>query len=95
MLTATSRPSTSVEWFWLVQMGLMQSGAAHLFWNYGLVYIKANTASILFMLTILFSTVNEVIFLGLELHRYIIIGALLICISGYFLTMSLRSKVKT
>ncbi|MCK9330733.1 MAG: EamA family transporter [Candidatus Cloacimonetes bacterium] len=88
-------PSQSLQWFWLIEMGVFQSGLAYLFWNYALVHIKANTASILFLLTILFSTVNEIVFMNLQLNRYLISGGLLISVAGYWITTSLkRTKLK-
>ena len=87
------RPTTHTQWLWLLEMGIMQSGMAYLLWNYALVYIKANTASILFLLTILFTTINEVVFLRQLLNRFLVIGALLICFSGCWLTIAMRKKV--
>ena len=91
MLTAKSIPDTPTEWFWLLEMGIMQSGLAYLFWSFALVHIKANTASILFLLTILFTTINEVIFMALDLNFYLIMGAILISAGGYSITSSMRN----
>ena len=92
LFTAKSYPSSSSEWFWLIQMGIMQSGVAYIFWNFALSHIKANTAAILFMLTILFTTINEVVFLNLKLNSHLVIGALCICLSGCFISISLRKR---
>ena len=91
MLTAKSLPSNQIQWLWVLEMGIFQSGLAYLFWSFALVYIKANTASILFLLTIFFTTINEVLFLNLKLNFYLIVGALLICFSGYWITKSMRN----
>ena len=94
MLTSKSLPNTPLQWFWVLEMGIFQSGFAYLLWSFALVYIKANTASILFLLTILFTTINEILFLGLRLNAYLISGALLICLAGYWITVSFLSSFK-
>ena len=81
MLSSNALPSTPTQWFWILEMGIFQSGLAYLLWSFALVYIKANTASILFLLTILFTTINEVLFLNLKLNLYLIVGAVLICVA--------------
>ena len=78
-------PHSSNQWFWLIEMGVFQSGLAYLFWNYALASLKTNTASILFLLTIVFTTINEVLFLHLHLNIYLVTGGILICISGLLL----------
>ena len=85
LFTSKTLPSTSTQWFWLFEMGIMQSGLAYLFWNFALSHIKANTASILFLLTIIFTTINEIIFLNLKLNLYLILGGLCICGAGYLI----------
>ena len=90
MLTSKSLPHTPVQWIWVLEMGVLQSGLAYLFWSFALVYIKANTASILFLLTILFTTINEVLFRIIQLNLYLIVGALLISFGGYWITISMR-----
>ncbi len=92
LFTAKQLPYTGLQWFWLLEMGVFQSGLAYLFWNYALVHIKANTASILFLLTILFTTVNEVIFMNLKLNFHLVSGAILISIAGYWITISLKKN---
>lgn len=79
-------PQTSKEIFWLIEMGIFQSGLSYLFWNYALAHLKTNMVSILFLLTILFTTINEVIFLHLKLNLTLVCGALLICLSGYIIS---------
>jgi len=82
MLFSKGLPQNTSQWLWLLEMGIFQSGLAYLFWNYALVYIKANTASILFLLTIVFTTLNEIIFLGLRLNVPLVVGGGLICLAG-------------
>lgn len=85
-------PSKPLEWFWLLEMGLFQSGLSYLFWNYALAHLRTNTASILFLLTILFTTINEILFLNLKLNSYLIIGGLLIIIAGTTISLEKRSS---
>jgi drug/metabolite transporter (DMT)-like permease len=80
------KPQKADEWFWLVEMGLFQSGGAYLCWNYALRDVPVNTASVLFLLTILFTAINELLFLNLALNAYIVIGGLLIIASGRLIT---------
>lgn len=86
LFTHTGLPSTKEEHFWLWEMGIFQSGLSYLLWNYALTYISANTASILFSFTVLFTTINEVLFLHLPLTKTIVIGGVLITLSGYILS---------
>ncbi|MCB5251246.1 MAG: DMT family transporter [Candidatus Cloacimonadales bacterium] len=55
----SSIPSTRLQWFWLIEMGIFQSGLAYIFWNYALAHLKTSTASILFILTIVFTTIKR------------------------------------
>ncbi|HOW52975.1 MAG TPA: DMT family transporter [bacterium] len=80
------KPQKADEWFWLVEMGLFQSGGAYLCWNYALRDVPVNTASVLFLLTILFTAINELLFLNLALNAYIVIGGILIIASGRLIT---------
>jgi len=84
MVFSKGLPKTAIQWLWLLEMGIFQSGLAYLFWNYALAYIKANTASILFLLTIFFTTVNEVVFMDLRLNLPLVVGGGLICLAGYW-----------
>jgi drug/metabolite transporter (DMT)-like permease len=93
VFTSTRLPSTPSQWFWLIEMGILQSGLAYICWNLALAHIRANTASILFLLTILFTTINEVMILKwLPLNKFLVAGGLLICLAGYFISVSLREK---
>ena len=80
------RPQKADEWFWLVEMGIFQSGGAYLCWNYALRDVPVNTASVLFLLTILFTAINELLFLNLALNAYIVIGGILIIAAGRLIT---------
>ncbi len=83
LIFSQSKPHTTIQWFWIFEMGIFQSGFAYLFWNYALAHLKTNIVSILFLLTILFTTINEILFLNLKLNWYLITGAMFIIIAGY------------
>jgi len=85
LFTTTNYPDTTREWLWLIEMGLFQSGLSYLFWNYALTYLPANMTSVLFISTIIFTTVNEVLFLDLVLNPFLIGGGVLIISAGYLL----------
>lgn len=85
LFTATEYPSTTREWLWLLEMGVFQSGLSYLFWNYALTLLPVNMTSVLFISTIIFTTINEVLFLGLTLNPYLIAGGALIVLAGYLL----------
>ena len=78
VFSAENLPTNPTEWFWLFEMGVFQSGLAYIFLNYALRYVSASTASIFFLFTILFTTINELLFLDLNLNIYLIAGSLLI-----------------
>jgi drug/metabolite transporter (DMT)-like permease len=87
-----SHPRTNLQWFWLIEMGVFQSGLSPLFWNYALSLLPINSVSILFLFTILFTTINEIIFLGLHLNIYLIFGGILILLSGIIIQKSIKIK---
>jgi drug/metabolite transporter (DMT)-like permease len=78
VFSATDLPKNNIEWFWLIEMGIFQSGLAYIFLNYALRYVSSSTASIFFLFTILFTTINELLFLDLSLNVYLVAGSLLI-----------------
>lgn len=86
-------PSTSTEIFWFLEMGIFQSGIAYLLWNFALTGLSANTASILFTFTVLFTTINEVLFMNLKLNSTLIFGGVLITIAGYLLSKKPKKKL--
>ena len=81
-----STPHTPKQWILLFELGVFQSGIAYILWNLALAHIKANTASILFFLTILFTTINEVLFLKLDLNKFLIFGSICICFAGFWIS---------
>lgn len=82
VFSATDLPKNRVEWFWLIEMGIFQSGLAYIFLNYALRYVSSSTASIFFLFTILFTTINEILFLDLSLNIHLIVGSLLIIVAA-------------
>ncbi len=88
-------PTTSSEIFWFLEMGIFQSGISYLLWNFALTGISASTASILFTFTVLFTTVNEALFLNLPINRTLIIGGSLITLAGYLLSRKDKEQVIT
>lgn len=82
VLTSDSMPSKPDEWFWLVEMGIFQSGVAYILLNYAMRYVSSSTASIFFLFTILFTTINELLFMDLQLNSYLIIGSALIILAA-------------
>ena len=86
MFTRGSLPSSTTQWFWLVEMGLLQSGAAYVLWNKALSLLPVNRTSVLFLMTIVFTTINEILFLGLRLNIFLVAGGGLIVLAGYILT---------
>ncbi|MBN2830022.1 MAG: EamA family transporter [Candidatus Cloacimonetes bacterium] len=80
------KPNTNLEWLWLLEMGLFQSGVAYLFWNYALAYLPVNTSSVLFALAVFFTTVNEVLFLHLKVNHSLVLGGVLIMLASYLLS---------
>lgn len=85
-------PSSHSEIFWFLEMGIFQSGLSYLFWNFALTGISANTASILFTFTVLFTTINEVVFLDLKITPTLLIGGALITLAGYLLSKKKKQK---
>ncbi len=79
-------PQKADEWFWLIEMGLFQSAGAYIFWNHSLRFVPANTASVLFLFTILFTAINEIIFLGLVPNWIVLAGGIMIIAAGRMIT---------
>ncbi|MDD3804209.1 MAG: DMT family transporter [bacterium] len=90
LFTPGEKPGSFAEWFWLVEMGVFQSGIAYIFWNYALSMLPVGSASILFLLTIIFTTINEILFLNLRLNVFLIIGGSLIILAGYIISKNLN-----
>ncbi len=87
-----SHPKTNLQWFWLLEMGVFQSGLSPLFWNFSLSLLPTNSVSILFLFTIFFTTINEIIFLGLHLNFYLVFGGILILLAGIIIQKNINIK---
>ena len=88
LLFTKAKPLTPLQWFWIIEMGIFQSGIAYIFWNFAMAHLRANTMSLLFMLTILTTSINEILFMGLKINFYLVLGGLAICSSGYWIALS-------
>jgi len=82
VVAAENIPSKFDEWFWLIEMGVFQSGVAYITFSYAMRFVSSSTASIFFIFTIFFTTLNEIIFLGLQLNIYLVAGSILIIIAA-------------
>lgn len=82
VIAAKNIPSQFDEWFWLIEMGIFQSGVAYILLNYAMRYVSASTASIFFLFTIFFTTINELLFMNLQLNSYLIVGSILIIMAA-------------
>ena len=91
IVNSGQKPYTATQWFWLIEMGVFQSGLSYLFWNYAMKYLPVNLTSILFVFTILFTTINEYLFLNLQLNTNLVIGGVLIIAAGYFISRKKKS----
>jgi len=83
LFTKGNLPSTFPQWFWLLEMGVFQSGFAYIFWNYALSILPTNKTSILFLMTIIFTTINEILFMHLKLNSFVITGGILVMAGGF------------
>lgn len=92
VLVSGQKPVGFRQWFWLIEMGVFQSGLSYIFWNLALTKISANKASILFLFTIFFTTINEIIFLNLKLNLTLVLGGLLIVTAGYLVKLDKKAK---
>lgn len=87
-------PHNFNEWFWLVEMGLFQSGLSYIAWNMALARLPVNVAGVLFLSTVLFTAINEVLFLSLPLTLSLVAGGALIMLAGGLVTGSLNGKAQ-
>ena len=65
--------------FWMIlEMGIGQTFLAYILWNYALAKLPATRVSILFYMTVVFTILNEMVFLGFRLNPILIIGSAII-----------------
>ncbi|NMC68133.1 MAG: DMT family transporter [Spirochaetales bacterium] len=74
----------------ILEMGLFQSFLAYLLWNYALSKLPTASTSILFYMTVVFTSINEMIFLKFYPNWIIIIGSIIILISAIVLSIKSR-----
>ncbi|RPI73856.1 MAG: DMT family transporter [Desulfobacteraceae bacterium] len=74
--------------FWIIlEMGIGQTFLAYILWNHALAKLPSTRVSILFYMTVVFTIINEMVFLGFRLNPILIIGACVIMGSAVFLTL--------
>ncbi|HOV46803.1 MAG: DMT family transporter [Spirochaetes bacterium] len=80
---------------WLIlEMGIFQSFLAYLLWNFALSVLPTSSTSILFYMTVVFTSINEIIFLKFIPNIIIIAGSILIICAAVLLTFK-AGKTKT
>lgn len=77
-----------IDFIVIFQMGLFESGAAYILWNYGISKTNSSKASILFLMTVVFTLINEIIFLGFIPSITLIFGGILILTGSIYLTLT-------
>ncbi len=76
----------------ILEMGIFQSFFAYILWNYALSKLPATSTSILFYMTVVFTSINEMIFLKFYPNIIIIIGSFVIITSAIVLTSKSYSR---
>ena len=74
------------DWTLIIILGLFQTGITFMLWNYALTILPVTMVSTSFYMTIVFTCINDVLFLGLKLNWILVVGALLILGSALKLT---------
>ncbi len=83
----------SIDIILILEMGLFQSFLAYLLWNYALSKLPTASTSILFYMTVVFTSINEMIFLKFYPNIIIIIGSIIILVSAIVLSIKSNKKV--
>ena len=76
----------------ILEMGFFQSFLAYLLWNFALSKLPTASTSILFYMTVVFTSINEMIFLKFYPNWIIIIGSIIILISAIVLSIKSRKN---
>ncbi|MCX8058580.1 MAG: DMT family transporter [Spirochaetes bacterium] len=79
---------TTIDLIVILQMGLFESGLAYILWNYGISKAGSSKASILFLMTVVFTLINEIIFLKFIPSIILIIGGFLIMAGSLYITIN-------
>jgi drug/metabolite transporter (DMT)-like permease len=85
-------PGTVTAWGWVIVLGIFHTALATVLWRLALVHIPAFTASMIFLLTIVLTMINAVVFLNERLTPLMIIGAC--AIIAALLTLTIKSAAK-
>lgn len=81
------------DYLLILMIGVLQTGIAYMLWNYALGTLEVTTVSICFYMTVVFTCLNEVVFLHLRPSASMLIGAALILGSALALTRA-QAKAK-
>jgi drug/metabolite transporter (DMT)-like permease len=76
----------------ILEMGFFQSFLAYLLWNFALSKLPTASTSILFYMTVVFTSINEMIFLKFYPNWIIITGSIIILISAIVLSIKSRKN---
>ncbi len=76
----------------ILEMGIFQSFLAYILWNYALSKLPTTTTSILFYMTVVFTSINEMIFLKFYPNIILISGSIIIIASAIILTFEIKRK---
>lgn len=82
------------DYLLIAMIGLLQTGIAYMLWNFALSTLPVTTVSVCFYMTVVFTCMNEVLFLHLHLSWIMILGASLILGSALKLSRT-HSREKT
>lgn len=75
VMRVTDWPRTPAAWGWIVALGVFHTALATVLWRLALAHIPAFTASLIFLLTIVLTMANAVVFLHERLTPLMLIGA--------------------
>lgn len=75
LMGVTAWPRTPAAWGWVAALGVLHTALATVLWRLALAHISAFTASLLFLLTIVLTMGNAVVFLHERLTPLMLIGA--------------------
>ncbi|MBF0244204.1 MAG: DMT family transporter [Planctomycetes bacterium] len=75
LLGAAGWPHTPAAWAWILTLGVLHTALATTLWRLSLAHIPAFAASLLFLLTIVLTMANAVLFLDEHLTPLMLLGA--------------------
>ncbi len=86
-------PTKPAHFFWIVEMGVFQSGVAYILWNKAIHHFSSSVTCLFFFLTVFFTIVNEVLFLHFRPNFPILLGCAFI-LGGVAVIMVRKSNEK-